>query len=120
MAIEARLGYSGYYLWAEPTYMRLQADLPSDVTWLDMSTCHIDSRSARLIAAVVTAPNSRLHTLLLDHCRLGTSTLGCLFEALGSSRVRVLSLDGNVLTGDGCAALTFGLKTTTVLETLSI
>jgi Ran GTPase-activating protein (RanGAP) involved in mRNA processing and transport len=120
MALEATLDYPGYYLWAEPTYIRLDTGLSPDVAELNMSTCHIDSRSAQLIATAVASPKSRLHTLLLRHCRVGTSVLGRLFGALASSRVRVLSLDGNVLTGESCAALSSALRVTPVLETLSI
>jgi Ran GTPase-activating protein (RanGAP) involved in mRNA processing and transport len=120
MSTETAIDLSGRWLWSVPTFGHIQASLTYNVTVLNLSTCHVSHGCALLISDHLQNDHSRLLTLNLNYCRVSVSSSIEIFQAIPGSRLTSLSLDGNCLTQEACAAFSSVLDSDPALEAVSL
>jgi hypothetical protein len=99
---EKDINISGKFLWSAATYSFLEANLSTAVSSLNLATCHVNAKSARLTVEMIRNPESLLQTLILDRCRLVVTTSIIIFQALPGSKIRRLSMDSNHMSEEAC------------------
>jgi hypothetical protein len=117
---EREVNSSGRFLWSAATYSFIESNFLTEVSLLNLSTCHLNRKSTQLIVNIIKNPDSRLHTLILDQCRLGIPSAMLIFRALPLSQVRNFSADGNLLTNEACRELAKCLEQNPPLECVSL
>jgi hypothetical protein len=117
---EMEVSSSGQFLWSVATYSFLESNFLTEVSLLNLSTCHVNQTSVELIVDIIKNLDSQLHTLILDKCRLCIPSTILIFQAFPLSSVRNFSADGNLLTGDACHAFAKCLEQNPRLEFVSL
>jgi hypothetical protein len=79
---EMKVSSSGQFFWSAATYSFLESDFSTEVSLLNLSTCHVTQTSAEFIVDIIRNLDSQLHTLILDKCRLGIPSTILIFQAL--------------------------------------
>jgi Ran GTPase-activating protein (RanGAP) involved in mRNA processing and transport len=102
MTGETEIDLSGEYFWSRPTFTFLEANLTCNISVLNLSTCHIGSEGAALLADHLKNPSSLLQTLILNQSRVAVSSSILIFRSIPDSHLTELSLDGNYLNEDAC------------------
>ena len=111
---------NGRGLWSQMTFDFISKNVNPTITFLDLSTNHINQDSANFIAQVLVDPNSQLRSLALVQTRMTLESSSTIFSAIGESQLLELVADDNIFNSIPLHALSESLKKNPPLALLSL
>ncbi|OHT10296.1 hypothetical protein TRFO_04333 [Tritrichomonas foetus] len=118
--MESFLDISDKFLWCNATFEYLTNHLNNNIEGINLSTNHVESDSADLLIKVMTDPECKLNTMILDQCRLSVVSMNKIVENLPNSKIINFSVNRNVITNEVCGAIAKALNQNPPLEYLSM
>lgn len=120
MQSPTKLSASGQFMWDSVAYSYVDRELTQQIVEFDFTTNHISLRTAELLASFLANPEYSLETMNLTQCRLTEAASCIIFEALGKSKIKALTLDKNLMTAKCCEELGKAIQDNQNIEYLSM